>query len=177
MTDEHALGFPLREKADRGSGQVLNMTQVSALVEWAGQLQLRADLGHVCLMYGVPYPTVDGLMYHARRQDPEMRYVLSYWDPQMKERIGLSAADYAVECIVYNGKGEQVANRLGIVRADELTEMSSHDTSKLRYPIVSKKSIEMAENRALWDALSDAYPLGIEKKAEGVREERDDRPV
>ena len=166
MTEGRALDFPLREQADRGSGQVLNLQQINSLVNWAGQLGLRAELGHACLMYGVPYPTVDGLLYHARRQDPEMRYVLRYLGPPMKEEIGLDAADYAVECTVYNGKGEPVANRLGIVRADELTEMSSRDSSKLRYPIVSKKSIEMAETRALWDALSDAYPLGIERREE-----------
>lgn len=161
--EEKAVGFTIPEKTDRGSGSQLSLEQTRALITWASNLGLRAELGHVCLMYGQPYPTVDGLMYHAKQKDPNMRYVLYYTSRQERQEIGLAEGDYAVRCRVGNKDGEVIAERMGIVRASELTEESSKTPGQKRYPIVAAKPLEMAENRALWDALSDAFPLGIEK--------------
>lgn len=163
---ETNLGFPLAEKADRGSGATLTPQQIAALVNWAKELGFRAELGHCCIMYGVPYPTVDGLIYRARRLDPKCTYTLSYLPTEEKVARGLCMDDWAVECKVYDAEGRQLGQRIGVVRQGETTEMSEKHPGQMRYPVVAKKPLEMAENRAIWDAFMDAFPLGVERKEE-----------
>jgi len=162
--ENKAVGFTIPEQTDRGTGTHLSVEQSRALITWASNLGLRAELGHVCVMYGQPYPTVDGLVYHAKSKDPDMRYRLYYYLAHEREELGLKEGDFAVKCQVLNKDGEVIAERIGVVRVEELTEESTKTPGQLRYPIVAKKPLEMAENRAMWDAFSDACPLGLEQE-------------
>lgn len=159
-----ALGFSLRESEDRGTGTALTPVQITALMNWAADVGLRAELGHCCIMYGQPYPTVDGLIYHAKHSDRHCNHFLLYPGAEEKVSLGLEPEDYVVECRVYDGIGRTLANRMGVVRTHELTDMSTKHPEKKRFPIVAEKPLEMAENRAMWDAYNDAFPLGIEEE-------------
>lgn len=150
---------------DVGTQAVLVPEKMRELMVWCETVKLRPELGHVCAYFGKVYPTVDGLMYHARRQDREMRYLLHYLNPDQKAEIGIGPEDAAVQAEVYSSSGAMLSTRLGIVTKEEQELEIPGKEGHHRYPVLHKKPLEMAENRALWDALMDAFPLGLEDEA------------
>ena len=64
----------LAPAVDLGTGELLKPDIVKALDEYATKYNLDPARGHVVLMYGKPYVTLDGYLFHARRSD--IRYKL-----------------------------------------------------------------------------------------------------
>ena len=52
---------------DLGTGELLKKELLDALVLYAVKYHLDPERSHVCLMYGKPYITLDGYLFHARR--------------------------------------------------------------------------------------------------------------
>ena len=52
---------------DLGSGELIPRDRLEALVKYGLDYGLDPRRGHVCLMYGKPYITIDGYLYHANR--------------------------------------------------------------------------------------------------------------
>ncbi|KKL77301.1 hypothetical protein LCGC14_2036200, partial [marine sediment metagenome] len=65
---EQRIGPSLLPKADLETGQALEQGQLQGLIAWAEVVSLRPYLGHVAIMRGKPYVTIDGYYYLARRR-------------------------------------------------------------------------------------------------------------
>lgn len=144
---------------DIGTQKEITPIQADMLLIWARWYGLDAYLGHVVMMYGKPYVGIDGLIYIARQRDPQMRMITTIATPEEKEAYGLGDGDFLFTAMVLAHDGSPLANGIGIVTTEEQGEMSKKDPTEHRYPIVANKPAEMAEKRALYDALRRAFPL------------------
>jgi len=170
MTEAHKVhdrvSEPLKENlalvphTDLGTGELLTPETIRALVDYAHKYELDPYRGHVVLMYGKPYITLDGYLWHANRVN--LPYKLSSRplsdDERKTYQIPEGAHAFVSEVIT------EYANRsftgLGIVTPDEMTEKSKRDKTKLASPVVAKYPWQLAQKRAEWQALRRAFPIG-----------------
>lgn len=145
---------------DLGTGELLKHEMVLALVAYAEKYGLDPARGHVCLMYGKPYITLDGYLYHAWQTGTH--YTLAS-RPLSKEEIltfQIPEGAHAWQAKVRFLDTENTFTGLGIVTHDELTAKSSRDINKLRLPVVAAHPWLLAQKRAEWQALRRAFPIG-----------------
>lgn len=124
-------------------------------VEWAREVELRPELGHVCLYFGKPWVTIDGWYYRFRQVFPQGQLISRPWSSDERYAAGISdIALHTWVAEVYDlPGGHLLAMGHGYARDDEpLAKGSAVET---RWPW------RLAEKRAEEDALSKAVPLGI----------------
>lgn len=150
----------LLPRADLATGEFLSPQTIAGLVSYAQRYGLDAYRGHVVLMYGEPYITLDGYLYHAAQL--KKPYSLSSHPMTPAERalyiIPDGAHAWLCEIEVYMDKTKVTG--VGIVTHEEMTEESKKKPGQLRYPIVAAKPWQMAQKRAEWQALRRAFPIG-----------------
>ena len=148
---------------DLGTGELLLPEVVKALVEYARKYDLDPVRDHVVLMYGKPYITLDGYLYHANRTGID--YTLKSWPLNDEERkqYKLGEEDHAwlAECIRKPSDTSHFG--LGIVTKEEMTATSKKDTTKLRAPVVAAHPQLLAQKRAEWQGMRRAFPIGAEE--------------
>ena len=156
---------------DLATGEVLGPDKLLALARYAVDCGLYPRRGHVCMMYGKPYVTLDGYLYHARKS--RRPYTLTSRPVHQDERPDFQVADgdHAwLGDLELLDTGE-VYMGLGIVTAAEMAEMSKKNTTQPRSPVVHGKPWQMANKRCRRDVLAQAFPLGIEpKEKEGLND-------
>lgn len=149
---------------DLGTGALLDIEIRKALVEYACRYGLDARRSHVCLMYGQPYITIDGYLYHARRST--VSYSLASRPLTDAEKISYQLPEgcYAWQSTVTLLPSGANLTGLGVVRPEELTEKSKHNPNQLAAPVVAKHPWQLAQKRAEWQALRRAFPIGETQK-------------
>ena len=151
-----ALGLP---GEDLGSKAKLTEQQLKMLCDYAAERHLDARSGHVALMYGQPYITIDGYLYHANRS--VKKYSLRSRPLSFDEKLlwQLLKDDHAWICEVDVNNGEIHAAGIGIVTQEEMTRMSERHPTELAAPVVAAHPWQMAQKRAEWQACKRAFPI------------------
>ncbi len=145
---------------DLGSGETLSAITVHRLIKFALKYHLDPMRGHVVLMYGKPYITIDGYLYYANFQ--KISYTLTtrpLTDPERKTYLIPDGAHAWVSEII-DKSGEQSVIGLGVVTQEEMTELAKGKKDQLKSPVVAKHPWNMAQKRAEWQALRRAFPIG-----------------
>ena len=149
----------LLPRTDLATGQPLAENQTTLICAYARSYGLDPYRGHIALMYGKPYITIDGYYYHAKRTGE------TFWldsrpltDEERKSHMIPDGA-HAWKCELTFHANETRVTGLGVVTAEEMTERSEKHPERLRAPVVSKYPWLMAQKRAEWQALRRAFPL------------------
>lgn len=147
---------------DLGTGALVPKEVLQALVNYATDYGLDPRRGHVCLMYGKPYITLDGYLWHANRT--KVPYQLRSRPLTDDERIGyqLEDGDHGWITEIMLPATNQSFCGIGIVTKAEMTEESKGKPGQLRSPVVAKHPWQLAQKRAEWQALRRAFPIGSE---------------
>ncbi len=145
---------------DLGSGELLVPEVVKALVEYARNYNLDPARGHVVLMYGKPYITIDGYLYHAKQS--RLAYTLESRPLKEDELREFRAAENAhvwISLLKLTDTGQEFVG-YGIVTNEEITATSKGKPEQLRSPVVATHPQLLAQKRAEWQALRRAFPIG-----------------
>jgi len=164
--EAHAPILSLLPKADLATGELLLPEIVKALMSYAYKYDLDPYRGHVVMMYGKPYITIDGYLYHAN--NAELSYSLKSRPMTTTERkeYQVEDGDHAWLAFVNINKGEKLFNGVGVVTKDEMTEVSKRKPDQLRSPVVAAKPWQMAQKRAEWQAMKRGFPIGESNQKE-----------
>jgi len=114
----------------------------------------------VVIMYGEPYITIDGYLFHANRS--RIHYKLEsrpLTDDERKAMRTTNEKDHAWKCEL-NILGGGSFTGLGIVTEEEMTATSKRDSTRLRSPVVAAHPWQLAQKRAEWQALRRGFPIG-----------------
>uniref|UniRef100_A0A6M3M4Y1 Uncharacterized protein n=1 Tax=viral metagenome TaxID=1070528 RepID=A0A6M3M4Y1_9ZZZZ len=145
---------------DLATGEMLLPEQVKALMDYAFKYHLDPFRGHLVLMYGKPYITIDGYLYHAfiSRQPYTLssRPMLTQEEKQYK----IGKTDHGWLATVTFTESGNTFTGTGIVTYEEMTTKSPRDNTKLRSPVVAFHPWQLAQKRAEWQALRRAFPIG-----------------
>jgi len=147
---------------DLATGQDLSLAAIAALFEYAWRVRLDPWLGHVVLYHGKPYPTLDGMLYHANKSGKPYSMISGPLVNDKRQDYQVEDGDHAWIADLELLKTDGHFTGLGIVTRDEMTAMSKRDNSKLSSPVVAAHPWLMAQKRAEWQALRRAFPLGGE---------------
>jgi len=146
--------------ADLGTGELLTIETVKALVAYAGRYGLDPYRGHVMMMYGKPYIGIDGYLYHAKKAGIPYRMKSRPLTPD--ERLTYQIPDGAhawVTEVILEAENRSFIG-LGVVTKEEMTEEAKGKPGQLRSPVVAKHPWQLAQKRAEWQALRRAFPIG-----------------
>lgn len=152
--------FPGIPKTDLGSGEALTPQVLQRLTEYARSYGLDPWRSHVCLMYGKPYITLDGYMYHASHQQQPFSLNSRPLTDEERKQYQIKEGDHAWRAeITFVDTGAYLMGQ-GIVTQDEINEPSKKNPEKLAAPVVAKHPWQLAQKRAEWQALRRAFPIG-----------------
>jgi len=145
---------------DLGTNELLTPELIQALVSYATHYGLDPGRGHVCLMYGKPYITIDGYLYHAHESKEEYKLASRPLTPAERQtyQVPEGAHAWVSEVIMADGKKSFIG--LGVVTQDEMTELAKGKPGQLRSPVVARHPWQMAQKRAEWQSLRRAFPIG-----------------
>lgn len=149
--------------ADLGTGALLDLQTIKALVDYAHKYQLDPARGHVCLMYGKPYITLDGYLYHAHEVNDPYRMASRPLNVGERQQYQVSEGDHAWVCEITKVVSGSSFTGIGIVTAAEMTEPSKKNPNQLAAPVVARHPWQLAQKRAEWQALRRAFPIGETK--------------
>lgn len=155
-----AVTFTGIPATDLGTGELLPPVVIQGLIAYAERYHLDPARGHVCLMHGKPYITIDGYLYHANKS--KRPYTLDS-KPIKKEEFQLfqisEGAHAWLSTVKFTDTGAYKSG-IGIVTREEMTAKSHRDAGKLRSPVVAAHPWQLAQKRAEWQALRRAFPIG-----------------
>jgi len=151
---------------DLGTGELLPLEIVKALMDYAYKYKLDPARSHVVLMYSKPYITIDGYLYHARQSGVAYSLSSRPLTTTEIEQYKAGQTDHAWIAEVNLVEKGQKFTGLGIVTYEEMTAKSPRDTNKLRSPVVAAHPWQLAQKRAEWQALRRAFPIGESKEIE-----------
>ena len=155
-----AMTFQGIPATDLATGELLLPEVVKALVDYAHKYNLDPARGHIVLMYGKPYVTIEGYLFHAARA--RVAYTLQSKplsdDDRSSYLIPEGAHAWLSEIII--GNHERSFTGLGVVTLEEMTTMSTRHPGELKSPVVAKHPWQLAQKRAEWQALRRAFPIG-----------------
>jgi len=146
---------------DLATGELLTLEVRQALLSYAGRYNLDPYRGHVVVMYGKPYITIDGYLYHAyKTKEP---FTLDSRPMTVKElhQYKIGETDHAWLAKVHFTESGAEFTGQGIVTYKEITAKSPRDETRLRSPAVAAHPWQLAQKRAEWQALRRAFPIGI----------------
>lgn len=164
--------FALVPQTDLATGQLLLPEEVKSLILYAEKYTLDPYRGHVVLMYGKPYITLDGYLYHAKQT--RIPYTLQSRPMTTEEltQYKIGETDHAwLAKVILTETGDEFSG-VGIVTYEEMTAKSPRDETKLRSPVVAAHPWQLAQKRAEWQALRRAFPIGETKE---VKDETGDK--
>jgi len=152
--------------ADLGTGELIPIEKLKRLVQWAHKIDLVPALGHVCIMYGNPYITIDGYLFHARRTGEPYKLASRPLTEDERRTYQINTGDHAWNSEIIMDEGRRSMTGLGIVTADEMTARSAKNPERLRSPVVAAHPWQLAQKRSEWQALRRAFPVGVEQQFE-----------
>ncbi|MFH0913864.1 MAG: hypothetical protein V1849_01065 [Chloroflexota bacterium] len=155
-----SLRDALLPRTDLGTGNLLTADLVEGLKLYAYAYELDPYRGHVVLMYGKPYISLDGYLFHAYRGHVNFSIASRPLKPGERPEYQIPEGSHAwITTITWNA-GKQLVTGLGIVTLEEMTGKSKKDPSKLASPVVAAYPWQLAQKRAEWQALRRAFPIG-----------------
>ena len=155
-----AITFAGVPATDLATGELLLPEQVKALMDYAYKYHLDPARGHVVLMYGKPYFTIDGYLYHATQSGRSYSLRARPLTKEEEEQYKVGPTDHAwVAELTFTDTGS-IFTGLGIVTYDEMTVKSTKQPDKLRSPVVAAHPWQLAQKRAEWQALRRGFPIG-----------------
>lgn len=149
---------------DLGTGELLLPEVTKSLVDYAFKYGLDPYRGHVVLMYGKPYITLDGYLYHAHETNVPYELSSRPLKPEERPIYQVKEGDHAWITTIKKIPSGSVFNGIGVVTKEEIDEESKGKPGQKRYPVVSGKPWYMAQKRADWQALRRAFPIGESKE-------------
>lgn len=153
----------LLPREDLGNRKELGIVEISALVSWAENLGLNAYLGHICLFYGKPYPTIDGYYYLNSRRQPPFHIGTRPMTDEEKIAFMIEDATHAFIAEAWLGEEKLPETGVGYVTRDEQEEKSERHPEQFRSPVVHGHPQRMAEKRAEWQLLRKLIPLEVKE--------------
>lgn len=151
---------------DLATGELLSKGQMVALVDYARKYGLDPMRGHVCLMYGKPYITIDGYLYHANSQDIPYSLISRPMTTDEIKAYQLGETDHGwISEVVKTNTGARTMG-IGVVTYNEMTAASKRDPGQLRSPVVAAHPWQLGQKRAEWQALRRAFPIGSSEDQE-----------
>lgn len=145
---------------DLGTGDLIPQQVLQALVSYAKTYGLDPARGHVCLMYGLPYITIDGYFYHAYKEKIALAINVRPLDESERKVYQVNEGDHAWVCNIVRGNDFTKFTGIGIVTKAEMEEESKKKPGHLRSPIVAAHPWQLAQKRAEHQALRRAFPIG-----------------
>jgi len=159
-------GHWLVPATDLVTGQMLTLSEIQALIEYAHHYGLDPDRGHVVLMYGKPYITLDGYLYYANGKHNPYTLASRPMTTDELTQYGVGDTDHGwISELLFTDTGAKFVG-VGIVTYDEMTAMSEKNPNQLRSPVVAKHPWQIAQKRAEWQALRRGFPIGITDEKE-----------
>jgi hypothetical protein len=152
---------------DLGTGELLRVEVIKALIGYAHKYGMDPRRGHICLMYGKPYIELDGYLYHANKQNKPYSLASRPLTKEERPLYQIEDGDYAWIATATDIATGGYKTGLGIITRDELEEMSKKGSSKYANPVLREKPWQMAQKRAEWQAMRRAFPIG---ESEEVKE-------
>jgi len=147
-------------QVDLGTGELLVPDVIRALVDYAHKYELDPYRSHVVMMYGKPYITLDGYLWHANRTNLPYKLSSSPLTDDERKTYQIGDGDHAwLAKVIKEPSGSEFVG-LGIVTQEEMRAVSMRDKTKLRSPVVAKFPWQLAQKRAEWQALRRAFPIG-----------------
>ena len=159
---KEAHDYGLMSLTDLGTNNVLQHDEVVLLIKYAEKCKLDAWLGHVALMYGKPYITIDGYLYHARKSGKEYSLESRPMTTEEKTNYMLGATDHGWIAELKFVKTGETFTGIGVVTYTEMTEPTKRDPKQLAHPVVAAHPWQLGQKRAEWQALRRAFPIGGE---------------
>lgn len=150
----------LLPKTDLATGELLVPEIIKGLMAYAHKYELDPYRGHVVLMYGKPYITIDGYLYHANRTGAAYTLESKPLDKAERKSYQVSDSDHVWQAKVILTETGTFFTGLGIVTKDEMEAKSPRDETKFRSPVVAAHPWQLAQKRAEWQALRRAFPIG-----------------
>ncbi len=147
---------------DLATGNRIDEPRIGALMLYARKYGLDPLRGHIVVMYGAPYITIDGYLYHAHHSNISFSLKCRPLKPEEYADYKIPADDHAWLATVTLTASMQEFTGLGVVQSKELTEESKKTPGQLRYPVVAAHPWQLAQKRAEWQALRRAFPIGEE---------------
>jgi len=144
---------------DLGNYRELTPDMITGLVEWAAGVGLNARLGHVCLYYGKPYPTIDGYYYVLHKRDTTIKVGTRPCNAFEREGLQVKKGDHAWIAEGWLGDTKLPTVGYGLVTQDEINEKSTKDPGEFRAPVAHDHPQRMAEKRSEWQLLRKITPL------------------
>ena len=145
---------------DLATGELLYPEQVQALMDYAYKYHLDPFRGHVVLMYGKPYFTIDGYLFHAhgthRPYSLASRPMTTVEERQYK--VGKTGHNW-LATVTFTDNGTTFTGQ-GIITYEEMTVKSTKRPEQLRSPVVAAHPWQLAQKRAEWQAMRRAFPIG-----------------
>lgn len=163
--------FAMVPTNDLGTGELLSGGFILALVDYAHKYHLDPYRGHVVIMYGKPYITLDGYLYHARFYGKPYTLQARPMTIDEAKQYKVGDTDHGWIAKVSFTETKEEFTGTGIVTYEEMTAKSPRDQTKLRSPVVAAHPWQLAQKRAEWQALRRAFPIGETK--EETNETRD----
>lgn len=145
---------------DLGTGELLVPDVVKSLTNYALKYHLDPYRGHVVLMYGKPYITLDGYMFHAYKENTPYQLRSRPLDEDERKTYLIDEGSHAWTCEIIMDDGRRSFTGMGIVTKAEMEARSPRDKEKLRSPVVAAHPWQLAQKRAEWQALRRAFPIG-----------------
>ena len=148
---------------DLATGETLSLDIIQTLVAYAEKYELDPYRGHVAIMYGKPYITIDGYLWYANLTRQPYRLKTRPLTAEERANFRIGEQDHAWLAEIELVNANNYFSGLGIVTQAEMTEMSKKDRTKLRSPVVAAHPWQLAQKRAEWQALRRAFPIGETK--------------
>lgn len=153
-------------KADLATGEMLTLEQVQALMSFAAKYALDPYRGHVLIMYGKPYISLDGYLYHAGKVGKDFQLNSRPLSDDERKTYQVDEGDHAWVCQVIRDYPSRSFVGQGIVTKEEIEAKSTKHPEQLRSPVVAAHPWQLAQKRAEWQALRRAFPIGETEEKE-----------
>jgi len=161
VTEYRFEGVPNKDLA---TGELLLPEQVTALMNYAYKYHLDPFRGHVVVMYGKPYFTIDAYLFYARTSGRPYTLASRPMTTQEEKQFKVDKTGHNwLGTVTFTDNGTTFTG-LGIVTYEEMTAKSTRDETKIRSPVVAAHPWQLAQKRAEWQALRRAFPIGEEVK-------------
>lgn len=154
-----AVTFTGVPATDLATGELLAPELVKALADYAHRYKLDPARGHVVLMHGKPYITIDGYLFYACRQGKPFTLQSRPMSAEEKEQYLTAPTDHAwLAKVILTDTGNEFTG-LGIVTMEEIRAKSTRHPEQLMSPVAAAHPWQLAQKRSEWQALRRAFPI------------------
>ena len=157
-------------RADLATGEMLLPEVIQELLHYAAKYALDPYRQHVYIMYGKPYISLDGYLYHANKSGKPYTLSSHPLTEGEKKDYMIDLEDHAwLAQVIFTGT-DQAFSGIGIVTRGEITAKSTKHPEQLRSPVVAAHPWQLAQKRAEWQALRRAFPIGETEETNSTEE-------